>query len=617
MIDITIDFESYYDAQVGFAKLSTPEYVGHPEFKVHMMGIKIADEEIAIIDEPNIPAVLDHLDSLGDINLICQNVLFDGYVLHHIYNWHPAFYSDTAAMSRGLAPNSSARLKDFVQRIFPKRLDLRKGSELAHSKGVRDLHQAGLFNTIGNYCIQDVLLTHLSYRKMLKEFPTNELLMINMLAEMFCKPVIKLDKPLLENHLLTILKEKQKLIDASGTTKEVLASNPQYANLIEAHGVKCPMKVSPATGKPTYAFAKGDLPYQKFQKDNPQLAHLFRARQAVKSTIEETRCERFINIANVANNKMPAALKYSAAHTHRLGGSDKTNLQNLPRGGVLRLALRAPKKQVILVRDLSNIEARILAVIADQHDLIEIFRQNGDPYSVMAEKIYGHPINKHQYPTERGVGKMAVLGLGYGMSGAKFKDTLNAGPLGMPPIHLSDDTMYDHIVYNVYRKTNTGITNFWKTCDRFIYWMATASDTYDPLMPDEHVLEYKCLKIYKGRIELPNGLYLHYPNLRAWQGGWGYDTKSGTTTLYGGKLTENIVQALAQIVIKSVMLETTRQLPEWRVALQVHDEILAIGLKKDVKKANKVIEKIMGKAPSWMPNLPLNSEGGWAKNYSK
>jgi len=617
MINVVIDFESYYSKTVGFATMSTPEYVGHPEFKVHMMGIKIGDEDIAIIDEPNIPAVLAHLDTLGEINLICQNTLFDGYVLHFIYNWHPAFYSDTAAMSRGTSPNNSSSLKNLVARIFPKRLDLRKGDELAQSKGIRDLHEAGIFNTIGNYCVQDVLLTHLSYHKMMKKFPPEELQMIDMITRMFCQPVFHLDMKMLKKHRWDLADTRLKTIEKAGVAQDILASNVKYGQYIESLGLTPPEKVSPATGALTYAFAKADLPYIKFQKNNPQLKPLFDARQAVKSTIEISRCERFIAIGNAANNMMPAALKYSAAHTHRLGGTDKSNLQNLPRGGTLRKSLRAPKKQVILVRDLSNIEARILAVIADQLDLIEIFRKNGDPYAVMAERIYGHPIDKNLHPTERGVGKMAVLGLGYGMSGAKFKDTLNSGPLGMAPIHFSDSTLYDHIVYNVYRRTNTGITSFWKKCDQFIYWMATASDIIDPLLPDEHVLEYKCLKIYKGRIELPNGLSLQYPNLRAWQGGWGYDTKTGTTSLYGGKLTENIVQALAQIVIKNVMLETTRQLPDWRVALQVHDEILAIGLKKDVKKANKVIEKIMGKAPSWMPNLPLNSEGGWAKNYSK
>jgi len=348
---------------------------------------------------------------------------------------------------------------------------------------------------------------------------------------------------------------------------------------------------------------------------------VFTARAMVKSTVDISRCQRFIDIHNAAKGMMPAALRYSAAHTHRLGGSDKTNLQNLTRNapddhpdgelrpGVMRRSLLAPEGQVVLVRDLSNIEARILAQISDQQDLIDIFKVNGDPYADMATKIYGRIITKKTDPLERNVGKVALLGLGYGMSGNKFKDTLNAGPLGMPPIFLSKDSEYDRIVYQVYRVTNSGIVRFWETCNRFIYWMATTTE--------DEPFEHKGLKIYKERIVLPNGLELQYPNLRHEKGQWVYDTSKSTVNIYGGKLCENIVQALAQIVIKDIMLETTRQLPNWRVALQVHDETINIGPEEEAAEANKTIEAIMAIPPTWMPDLPLNSDGGWAKNYLK
>lgn len=622
MINVGIDFESYYGKDLSLSKVSTPEYVHSPLFKVHMMGIKIDDGPTQIIEPENLQATFDWLKT-QEVNLIAHNCLFDGYIASRLYGYVPQRYSDTAAMARGDNPQKSASLKNTCIRLWPNDKTKRKGEELAKSYGIRNLNLVnGLFSAIAGYCQQDNDLCIDVYHELLPRIPDNEMDMIDLLTRMFCDPVFEADIELLEKSLGYLLTQRDAIIKASGTNEETLSSDVKYKAFLKSKGIEIPYKISPTTKMKTSAFAKNDLEYLRVQRENPDHENIFAARTAAKSRIDITRTERFLTIAELTGGIMPVLLKYSAAHTHRLGGGDKTNMQNLPRNakdthpagdlrpGVLRRALLAPKGKVVLVRDLSQIEARVLACIAGQEDLVDDFRNGVDIYCGMASRIYKQPVNKDDNPFERGVGKVSILGLGYQMGGPKFKDTMQAGPMGMPPIFFEDESLYDHIVYNVYRATYRNIVQFWKICERFINHMINTREDADPLI-------YLCLKIYKDRIELPNGLSLLYPNIRRTEDGTMYDGKNGPSFIYGGKLTENIVQALAQIVIKMCMLESARQLPTWRVALQVHDEIALVGDESDVERADKVVEKIMATPPSWMPDLPLASEGGWAENYSK
>ena len=623
MLNVTIDFESYYAKNYTLTKMSTPEYVHDERFKVHMMGLKINDEPTHIIDVDKIQETFDWL-ATQEVNLIAHNMMFDGYIASRVFGYVPQRYSDTAAMARADSPHSSASLKNTLIRLHPNDPTKRKGEELARSYGIRNLHQVeGLFSAIAGYCRDDTNLCKTAvYDVLLPTIPEKELDMIDLICRMFCEPVFEADIELLERYLDMLNRRRKDIIINSGTTETVLSSDPKFASFLRSLGVEPPMKISPQTGMKATAFSQNDLEFQELQKERPDLNHVWEARKAAKSRIDITRTERFISIAECTGGWMPVHLKYSAAHTHRLGGGDKTNMQNLPRNakdthpdgdlrpGVLRRALLAPKGQVVLVRDLSQIEARVLACLAGQEDLVEDFRNGVDVYCGMAGRIYNQPINKDDHPFERGVGKVTILGLGYQMGGPKFRDTMNAGPMGMPPIFFEDESMYDHIVYNVYRKTYRNIVQFWGIAQRFINHMITADANTPPL-------EYLCLRIHSNKIELPNGLSLDYPNIRVDKDGTVYDGKNGRTFIYGGKLTENIVQALAQIIIKNTMLEVDRQLDNWRVALQVHDEIASIGPEAEVEEADKVIEQIMATPPTWMPDLPITSEGGWAQNYSK
>ena len=345
MNKLYLDFETFYDVGYSLTKMTTAEYVHSPEFKVWGVGVKWNEDGITEwYSEDEIPELFEQYD-WDDIAVVCHNTLFDAYILTQIYRVFPAYYFDTAAMSRGLYPNESAALKNVCERLFPDDKSMRKGEELVNAKGIRDLDPE-LDETIGGYCIQDVDLTYEIFNKMVKGYPQSELDLIDLTVRMFVDPKIILDRELLIEHKEQIAAETAQKIEDSGTDRETLASQPKFAAHIESLGVVVPTKKSPRTGEMIPAFSKTDSAYTQMMAMHPELQHIWDAREAVKSRIEETRAERFLSAVN-PDGTFSVPLRYYAAHTGRFGGSEKINLQNLPRGSKLRSALTASGGQFL------------------------------------------------------------------------------------------------------------------------------------------------------------------------------------------------------------------------------------------------------------------------------
>jgi len=315
-----------------------------------------------------------------------------------------------------------------------------------------------------------------------------------------------------------------------------LMSNPRFAALLEELNVKPPMKVSPATGKQTFAFSKTDEEFKALlEHPNLGVQMLVAARLGTKSTIEETRTERFIGIAD--RGALPVPLRYYAAHTGRWGGDDKLNLQNLPRNSPLKGAIIAPDGYMMIDSDSSQIEARTLAWLAEQDDLVDAFDRGEDVYKIMASAIYGKDVSEIT-KDERFVGKTTILGCGYGMGAKKFQAQLKNFNV---EITLVEATR----IIDTYRATYPKIVELWKS----------AASALKSILQKQHTTLGRgdILKVegVKG-ILLPNTLYLRYPNLRKLQDDDGeielvYDTKKGKaiipTRIYGGKVIENVCQA--------------------------------------------------------------------------
>ena len=595
---VTLDFETYFDPQFSLTKMSTMEYVKDERFKVWGVGIKIDDQPTEWYGEDETKDALCALP-WSDISLLCHNTPFDAYILTQYYNIKPMEYLDTAAMSRGLWPGESARLKDVAIRVFPKDDTMRKGDELVSAKGIVDL-PPHIEEDIARYCIQDVDLTYAIYQQIRHKYPNKELKLIDMTTRMFCEPQLTVDRELLIEYRDQEILRNDKIISASGLTRKVLGSDKQFKEHLESINITPATKVSPRTGKTIPAFGKNDPGFKQMQRMYPKLQHIWDARTAVKSRIAETRAQRFID-AVTPQGTMPAPLRYYAAHTGRFGGTEKINLQNLPRGSILRKALTAPDNMFVYVADLSNIEARMLAWLASEHELLQSFKDGIDVYSNFASVIYDKPINKHDNPNERFVGKTAILGLGYGMGAEKFQATVKAAGI---IIDLDEAQR----VVQTYRATYPGIPSFWKRATNLL------EQTADPFC---FVNKYACLEIQDSRIVLPNGMSLWYPNLEIQGNDYFYTVGGKRQSTWGGRITENIVQALSRIVITDAMLRIEQELPKLKVVLTVHDEIIALGPQEDAQRNMDALICAMCTQPKWAPALPLDAEGGFDVCYSK
>ncbi len=598
MQKIYLDFETYYDVQLSLTKMSTVQYVNHPDFKVWGVGIKVEDGETEWYNEEETPDVLQQID-WANTAVVCHNTLFDAYILTQYFNCIPAFYYDTAAMSRGLYPNMSASLANACKREFANDETMRKGEELVNAKGVRDLDPE-LDAQIGGYCIQDVDLTYALFQSYMTNYPDKELQIIDLTVRLFVEPKLMLDRGSLTTYKDEIAVKTAAGIEASGTTREVLASQQKFKAYLEDLGIVVPTKKSPTTGKRIPAFGKNDSAYIQMCNMYPEYKHIWDARELVKSRIEETRAQRFIDSTN-PDGTFSIPLRYYAAHTGRFGGADKINLQNLPRGSKLRTALMAPEGQKLFIADLSNIEARMLAWLSKEHDLVEAFATGRDVYCEFASQIYGRTITK-QDKLERYVGKTAILGLGYGMGADKFQATLKTGS---PSVELSDVAAKSIVMQ--YRGMYPNIPKLWSGMKDSLFQM---------INPQGYGLKYGPLTIRPRALELPNGMALNYPNLMFEYGNFVYKTEREIIRTHGPRITENVVQALARIVITDQMLEV-QAMPEVDIVLQVHDEIIAIGSELDSDATMEKIINIMRTAPNWCSDLPLDAEGGVSQVYDK
>ena len=602
---ITLDFETYYSVEYSLSRMTTEEYVRGSEFEVIGVSVQEDDGEPvwfsgSMLQTEKFLKQYDWDNSL----MLAHNTAFDGAIMGWLFDIHPKGLLDTLSMGRALHGTEVGGSLKVLAEHYNVGV---KGTEVNDAKG---FHRADFtpehLATYGEYCKNDVAMTYQLFRHMAQGFPATELRLIDLTLRMYTQPTLELDTVLLDSYLEEVVRKKQALMDTIVHSKEELMSNPKFAELLRAHGVVPPMKISAATGKETYAFAKNDEEFKALlDHEDVTVQTLVAARLGTKSTLEETRTERFISIAT--RGKLPVPLRYYAAHTGRWGGDDKLNLQNLPRGSTLKSTIVAPAGYMMIDSDSSQIEARTLAWLAGQDDLVEAFDRGEDVYKIMAAAIYAKDASQIT-KDERFVGKTTILGAGYGMGAAKFKAQLkNFGVY----VELEEAQR----IIATYRQTYPKITELWKAANNILG--AVIGDQLTELGRDG------LLKVEgtKG-IRLPNGLYLKYPNLR-WatneQDGrpeYVYDTKKGRAIIpnriYGGKVVENVCQALARIIIGEQMLLVAKK---YKVVMTVHDAIACIVPEAEVERAQEYVELCMKLRPTWGPELPLNCESGFGKSY--
>ena len=648
---LTIDFETRWDSkEYTLSKLTTEEYIRDTKFLVfgaciHEYGTDAITQWYGGDELHRILSTYDWTKTA----VLAHNAQFDVSILSWRYNVHPCFIFDSLSMARALrgveVGNSLAKLaSDFG--LPP------KGRAVYSTDGLAVL-EPETERELAEYCRHDVFLCEEIFKRLVKGYPAKELRLIDMTMKMYTRPMLELDEDMLFNALHEEREAREELLERLQISDADLASNIRFAELLRKVGMEPPTKKKKPTVRTpepvgdNYAFAKTDAMFQAMLNgSNEDVRQLCEARLKVKSTSERTRAQRFLDIAG--RGTLPVPLSYYGAATGRWTASKGSaiNMQNLKRGSFLRKAIMAPEGHVCVVGDLSQIEPRVLAWLADYDDMLHIFNAGGDPYAQFGAQMFNIPdLSKESHPDLRQSAKSALLGAGYGLGWASFAAQLLVGFLGAPPQRYDkafakklgvtgdyierflewDDnvvkmneiphtcTTQELLIHcvaakkiiDIYRATAHAVVGFWELCSSLIQRSLADGEEY----------QHKCLIFRKEEIVLPSGMSLLYPNLRQQKdkdgrSQWVYGPDA--TKIYAGKITNNVTQGTARVVMTDGMLRVAKRYP---VVGTVHDELIAIAPEKEAQEAHKWVLEQMTLEPSYMPGIPLAADGGFHRRY--
>lgn len=608
----TVDFETYYDKEYSLSKMSTEDYVKDPRFEIILVTSKKNNEK-PVWFSGDFVSTFEWMYHQGIFHgaWLAHNTMFDALIAAIKMKFVPRMLFDTRLMAQAvLRPYMrSVSLDSCLKHID---LGIRKGNAVHNMIGrTRESLSRAELQAYGEYGCDDCEGEYRLFKYLAPQFPREELEVIDMTLRMYLQPRLTLDANLLAEILAETRAKKQKLLATANVDPKVLGSNPKFAELLKGMGIDPPLKISPTTHETTYAFAKNDTGWKELEEeyaDDEMVSAILAARLGIKSTIEESRTERLLEIAK-KHNYLRVPLLYYAAHTGRYGGMEKINMQNPPKmdKSRLRKAIKAPKDHVVMALDLKQIEARINAWLSGQENLLQQFRDNLDPYSIFASTAYRCSVVKGRSPEDdkkRFVGKTCILGLGYGMGAPKLRATLRKDGV---KLELNEDTL----LVDTYRDTYSRIPALWRICDRQIQMMATGQGIHE-LGP---------VTFMKNSIMLPNGMQIVYHGLKFLTGknkmkyrGWAYSFGGELRTLWGGKIVENIVQALARILVMKYMVMIKRQCG-LTPALQVHDELDYVVPLSRVDEYALACSQIMRTTFDWCQGLPIDVDVNYGPTF--
>lgn len=649
MTPIYIDFESYWSTTHTLTRMSPTEYVMHPDTEIISVAIKVGNSPTYVLFGEQ--RIREHLQSLDWSNAMAigHNMSgFDSMILAWRMGVNPKMYGCTAAMARAKYSKTGTKVGGkFLTGVSLKKLaaELDVGAKLdleaTNTKGKHlcDFSEDELAQ-MEDYNKVDTDLCAAIFKKLYGDFPKQELLLIDMTTRMLVEPKFLLNYALVDKALDDVKEEKQRsLLELAHTlgidefvannlehgvtieeqVRTELASAAKFSALLERLGVPAPMKRSPTNPeKMVPALAKTDDAFIQLQNHkDPVVAAAARARLEVKSTLLETRLQAFLRAADACDGKLPVPLKYCGADTTGRWSGEQYNMQNLPRidtkkakpSDALRMSLKAPKGQKVIVADLSGIELRVnmflwrvpyamelFAASPDKADLYRYFAAH-DLYNITEEEV-----DKNQ----RQVGKVAHLGLGFGAGGATFQKV--AKLMGGIDLDLDESTS----VVNKYRDAHGEIVNGWRQFQNNLSNIRQGIESaIDP---------WGMCQVEHEAVRLPSGRRIYYPSLvKEMDNGkseWWYGNGRSRARIYAGKGVENLVQALARDVIAEHSIKFFKD-TGLRPALAVHDELVYTVPERSAQEHLDHLQGIMRRGVSWWPELVTWSEGDIADCYGE
>jgi DNA polymerase len=669
---VVVDFECFYSTDFNLKKLAIPDYVRDPRFKVFGAGVYVPEEGKArFVGAEELPKFLAAI--LADRICIGHNLQFDGAILEWNYHVKPLAYLDTLSLAAHvLGPAKVAGTNSLAS--LAKTLGLEPKGDLAFMKGVEtpDLAQMA---ALAIYAAHDAALTWTIFNRLMAYFsnPEFELTLANHALEMYLRRPLAVDLDAVANGQAMAETLKLEALAKAGVKIDTLMSGPKFAEALKAclaaHKLHIPFKVRATTdteiakaakegikAAPTKripAMAKGDEAFLKLLRDGPEdVKNLINARLAAKSSAPTL--ARFAKLDRAGRDAgVRVNLHYYGAHTGRFSGGGGFNFQNLTdpkkmKTGVerdiaklVRASITAGPGRVFAAADASQVECRVEAWMAGEAALLHSFREGRDIYSefisdVLQEDIHKptpedakDPERKRWLEVARGLGKIAVLGLGYQMGVAKFfkqscsksEEIAIAVQEGKLSLKLFAKTL------DMYRRKYTRIVTFWDALDTAFKGAAAGlSNKVGPLtfgqMGKKSVF-----------IELPSTRRLYYRNVRSRprtgvvefidaDGNMHKSKAKGDEIVYGdgngekvygGLLAENTTQAVSRDLLAEAILDLDETYP---VVLHVHDSIVCRVPAEQEAEAMAAIIARLAATPTWGEGLPLVAEGKSGKTLA-
>ena len=583
-----LDFESYYDKHCSIRVLGPVGYFSHPDFDPYLVSV-VGDDGYEFVGDPK------EFDwsILKDNIVLSHNASFDQglYLFGVKAKWWPSVdYKEwhcTADMSVYCGhPRSLKKATEEVLKISLSKetRDAMKGIEWSKMDEKFKQEVLDYATKDSEYCLQ--LWQHLS-----ESWPEREREISRMNRESSQKG-LPIDVELLREQ-----KEKINLLlfETENTIpwidKAPILSRKAFNAECRKAGVEPPKSLALTNKEANEWIKKNGKEYVWIQS-----VRNYRRVNSVKRKIESFENATYSDLRFYGN-----IMYFGASVTGRFSGAGgNLNLQNLPRGEMfgcnLRHLIKAEEGKKIIVADLSQIEVRTLCWLAEDKKSLERIKKSKDIYEAFAVQFGlweedSKEALKDVDPVLRHKVKAMVLGCGYGVGYKKFSDVSG--------LSLEDSEE----AVNLYREKMSSIVNYWNTLNKSMRSSERATQEFAIKLPSGRNLNYGVItQIQKEKFYEYYGLVVRNSARRLMK-------------LYGGLLAENASQALARDIFCDSMLRMEKE--GIKIICHVHDEVVIECDEADSEETLDKVISIMNTPPSWIPDIPLDSEGQILERYDK
>ena len=645
---IYLDFETR--SEVDIKETGSWVYSLHPSTKILCLAIKLPnDNEVKLLTSgfENEQKYKDFFRSAIDNRHLFEshNAFFEKGIWENIlvkkYNWPEipqnlwrcsASVAAYHALPRNLQAAGSLLKLNKVKDYEGKRIMLQLSRPKPKGGFIEINEEPEKFKQLYDYCVADVLAEQALSDK-LGSLPPKELTVwqldqtINKRGVYIDREAVQSSLKILEQYITELNTEVAQLSEGAFVTVN------QRAKVLEW----CQSK-----GENVLLYDKAYITDILPKIKDPKVKRILEIRQEIGRT-STAKYQAMLNSMG-PDNRIRDVLFYHGASTGRWTGK-LVQFQNLPRGSIknmdsavsfikncktykkvalihdkpmefmsslIRGMVTAPAGKKLIVADFAAIEARVLGWAAGCNKMLKQFINGDDLYKDMASQIYKVPVSEIT-PEQRQLGKAAILGAGYGMGAEKFYQTCKSWGIKIDPALALK-------AINTYRQTYPEVPTF---------WAATQNAAHNALRTRQKIQVGKTAWFIKDgflKCELPSSRQLHYyeprfepnPNgsleLTYWAEANGSAVRNGT---YGGKLVENVIQAIARDLMAEAMLRLEAQ--GFEIVLSIHDEIVAECFDTKVPDQDliKQFETIMSETPHWAAGCPIQASGWTGKHYKK